>query len=49
MLLSYCTIGNDISNKIKDTGGGTKIDDEIAKDLKAEFPTMKGYSARNLR
>ncbi|GAA4786097.1 PDDEXK nuclease domain-containing protein [Olivibacter ginsenosidimutans] len=49
MLILYWSMGNDISNKIKEAGWGAKIVNQISKDLKTEFPEMNGFSPRNLR
>ncbi|MBL1408059.1 DUF1016 N-terminal domain-containing protein [Sphingobacterium faecale] len=49
MLQPYWTIGNDISNKIAESGWGAKIIDNLSRDLKAEFPDNKGFSVRNLK
>jgi len=42
----YWEIGNDINSK---RGWGTEFIDNLAQDIKIEFPLAKGYSARNLR
>lgn len=49
MLQLYWTIGNDISNKIVESGWGAKIIDTLSRDLKTEFPDNKGFSVRNLK
>ena len=48
LLFSYWHIGQlIIETKIKE-GWGAKVIEELAKDLKKEFPDMKGLSKRNL-
>jgi predicted nuclease of restriction endonuclease-like (RecB) superfamily len=48
MLLLYWHLGNYIlENQLKE-GWGTKIIPLISKDLKKEFPNIKGFSERNL-
>jgi len=49
MLAIYWEIGNTIAEQEKTEGWGKKIVDTLAKDLKAEFPEMRGFSPRNLR
>src|SRR5690606_1886644 len=49
MLVLYWSMGNDISAKIKEAGWGSKVVDQMSKDLKDEFPEMNGFSPRNLR
>jgi predicted nuclease of restriction endonuclease-like (RecB) superfamily len=44
----YWEIGNIISQQQKLEGWGTKVVDNLAQDLKKEFPDFKGLSARNL-
>lgn len=34
---------------MSDAGWGAKIVDQLSRDLRAEFPGMKGFSPRNLR
>ena len=45
----YWDLGKIISNKIKDATWGDKILDQISKDLRDEFPQMKGFSVSNLK
>jgi predicted nuclease of restriction endonuclease-like (RecB) superfamily len=45
----YWAIGRDILTQETQEGWGAKVVDKLAKDLKASFPEMKGFSARNLR
>ena len=48
MLWAYWSIGSELSLKIKSNKWGSKIIDNYSKDLKQQFPTMKGLSTRNL-
>lgn len=45
----YWSIGQDILTQEREQGWGAKVVDRLAKDLKSDFPEMKGFSARNLR
>jgi predicted nuclease of restriction endonuclease-like (RecB) superfamily len=45
----YWDLGKIISNKIKEAAWGDKILEQISKDLKDEFPQMKGFSVSNLK
>ncbi len=49
LLHHYWFIGNAISLKKQQSQWGSSFFDQLAKDLQAEFPETKGYSARNLR
>ena len=49
MLKLYWRIGNTILLQQSEQGWGAKIVDKLAKDLKEEFPDMKGLSVRNLK
>jgi len=49
MLYMYWYIGKNILAMQKEQGWGAKIIDRLAKDLKTEFPTQKGFSIRNLK
>ena len=48
MISLYWKIGNQILLKQKEEGWGSKVIENISKDLRKEFPEMKGLSARNL-
>ena len=48
MVLLYWQIGCDILSRQQQQGWGAKVIDKLAKDLKAEFPEMKGFSRTNL-
>jgi predicted nuclease of restriction endonuclease-like (RecB) superfamily len=45
----YWDLGKIISNKINEAAWGDKILEQISKDLKDEFPQMKGFSVSNLK
>jgi predicted nuclease of restriction endonuclease-like (RecB) superfamily len=49
LVLLYWQIGQDILLRQQQQGWGTKVIDQLAKDLKHEFPDMKGFSSRNLK
>ncbi len=49
LILFYWDFGRMISEKLKTSRWGDKILDTISKDLKAEFPDMKGFSKTNLK
>lgn len=49
MISLYWNIGNQILERQKEAGWGTKVIENISKDLRAEFPEMKGLSAQNLK
>lgn len=48
LVLLYWQVGRDILNRQQQQGWGAKVIDKLAKDLKAEFPEMKGFSRTNL-
>lgn len=49
MIHLYWNIGNQILKRQKSEGWGSKVIESISKDLRKEFPEMKGLSARNLK
>ncbi|MBW2069586.1 MAG: DUF1016 family protein [Deltaproteobacteria bacterium] len=49
LILLYWEIGRMILKRQKEEGWGSKVIDRLAKDLKQEFPDMKGFSSRNLK
>jgi len=49
LILLYWQIGTQILAKQAEEGWGSKIIAQLAKDLKREFPDMKGFSTRNLK
>ncbi len=48
LLALYWDIGNEILDKETNAGWGDKLVEQVAKDLSAEFPDVKGFSRRNL-
>ncbi|MGB8700077.1 MAG: PDDEXK nuclease domain-containing protein, partial [Thermosynechococcaceae cyanobacterium] len=49
LVLLYWGIGRDILQRQAEQGWGTKVIDQLARDLKQEFPEMSGFSTRNLK
>ena len=49
LVLLYWQIGREILQRQGQEGWGTKVIEYLAKDLKHEFPDMKGFSSRNLK
>ncbi len=49
LVLLYWQIGRDILERQQAQGWGTKVIDKLARDLRAAFPAMKGFSPRNLK
>jgi predicted nuclease of restriction endonuclease-like (RecB) superfamily len=49
MIHLYWRIGNQILERQKEEGWGSKVIENISKDLRKEFPEMTGLSARNLK
>ena len=49
LLLLYWQIGREILSQQQAEGWGSKVLDRLAKDLKQEFPDMKGFSRSNLK
>ena len=49
LLFTYWNIGYALNQERDRQGWGAKVVDQIAKDLKSSFPTMKGLSKRNLQ
>jgi predicted nuclease of restriction endonuclease-like (RecB) superfamily len=49
MILMYWDIWVSILKKQANEGWGTKVIDRMSFDLKKEFPSMKGFSPRNLK
>ena len=45
----YARIGQGILDRQQRQGWGAKVIDRLARDLKAEFPDMRGFSSRNLK
>ncbi|NEP54336.1 MAG: DUF1016 domain-containing protein, partial [Moorea sp. SIO3C2] len=48
LLLLYWNIGRDLLARQQQEGWGSKIITRLAKDLKQEFPEIKGFSRSNL-
>ena len=49
LLLLYWGIGRDILARQEQEGWGAKVIDKLARDLREQFPDMRGLSARNLK
>lgn len=49
LVLLYWQIGRDILERQSREGWGAKVIDRLAHDLRTDFPTMKGFSPRNLK
>lgn len=49
LILLYWQIGQAILHRQGQAGWGAKVIDQLGRDLKREFPEMKGFSARNLK
>lgn len=48
LLWAYWNIGNELSARTKLNAWGAKVIDTLSKDLRKKFPSIKGFSARNL-
>jgi predicted nuclease of restriction endonuclease-like (RecB) superfamily len=48
LLWAYWNIGNELSVRTKANAWGAKVIDTLSNDLRKKFPTIKGFSARNL-
>jgi predicted nuclease of restriction endonuclease-like (RecB) superfamily len=48
LLFLYWQIGRSIVEQQQQEGWGTKVIERLAKDLRKEFPTIKGFSRSNL-
>ncbi|MEO1145917.1 MAG: PDDEXK nuclease domain-containing protein [Cyanobacteria bacterium J06638_22] len=49
LIILYWQIGQDIVQRQSEEGWGAKVIDRLARDLKMEFPDIKGFSPRNLK
>ncbi|MBE9030472.1 DUF1016 family protein [filamentous cyanobacterium LEGE 11480] len=49
LVMLYWQIGQDILQRQQVEGWGSKVITRLSKDLKREFPEMKGFSQRNLK
>ncbi|MCD4746480.1 MAG: PDDEXK nuclease domain-containing protein [Bacteroidales bacterium] len=48
MILLYWEFGKELYEKQEEKGWGNAVVDSLAKDLREEFPNLKGFSRRNL-
>ena len=49
LILLYHHIGKQILKSQANQGWGSKIINQLSKDLRSEFPEMKGFSPQNLK
>lgn len=49
LILLYHHIGSEIIRLQKENGWGSKVIDQLSRDLKSAFPEMRGLSLRNLK
>src|SRR5580700_6896561 len=49
LVLLYWQIGKEILTRQEAEGWGSKIIDQLGKDLRHAFPEMQGFSPRNLK
>jgi len=49
LVLLYWQIGREILARQREQGWGTKVIDQLARDLHQAFPDMQGFSPRNLK
>jgi predicted nuclease of restriction endonuclease-like (RecB) superfamily len=49
LILLYWRIGRQILDKQNELSWGAKVVEQISRDLRIEFPTMKGFSPRNVK
>lgn len=49
LILMYWELGQQITEKQKNSLWGSSFIDQLSKDLKSEFPEMSGFSVKNLR
>ncbi|GAP99871.1 PDDEXK nuclease domain-containing protein [Leptolyngbya sp. NIES-2104] len=49
LVLLYWQIGQMILDRQAQAGWGAKVIDQLSKDLRREFPEVKGFSSRNLK
>jgi predicted nuclease of restriction endonuclease-like (RecB) superfamily len=49
LILLYHHIGQQILEAQRQQGWGAKVVEQLSKDLRSEFPEMKGFSTRNLK
>ncbi|MFA6010156.1 MAG: PDDEXK nuclease domain-containing protein [Desulfobacteraceae bacterium] len=48
LILFYWELGGELSRKLAVTHWGARVIDQLAKDLRSEFPGVQGFSRRNL-
>jgi len=49
LVLLYWRIGREILARQQEQGWGTKVIDQLSRDLRQAFPDMQGFSPRNLK
>ncbi len=49
LVLLYWQVGREILESQKEQGWGAKVIEQLSKDLRSEFPEMKGFSIRSLK
>ncbi|MEO0377306.1 MAG: DUF1016 N-terminal domain-containing protein, partial [Cyanobacteria bacterium P01_A01_bin.17] len=49
LILLYWQIGKEILHRQQQESWGAKVVERLARDLKIEFPNMRGFSTRNLK
>jgi predicted nuclease of restriction endonuclease-like (RecB) superfamily len=49
LVLLYWQIGREILSRQASEGWGTKVIEQLAQDLRGEFPQLSGLSSRNLK
>lgn len=49
LVILYWEIGKDILDRQQKEGWGAKVIDQLAADLRHEFPSMSGFSPRNMK
>jgi len=49
LITLYWQIGRELLTREAEQGWGAKVVERLARDLKREFPEIKGFSARNMR
>lgn len=49
LVMLYWAIGTEITRRQKAEGWGTKVIDNLGRDLKSSFPEMRGLSPRTLK
>lgn len=49
LVILYWQVGRELGERMSQAGWGAKLIDQLARDLKLEFPDVQGFSPRNLR